>query len=240
MQDLAAADILFACRTDSGGRLFNLVLAVGYANALGKQILFVNQGDHYSHAYDYVKPFADGYFTTLDVDWPFGNYVLKADAGWFPKKNVYSYYKRTSDNASIFNTVSVPHTAVALSLERKFDNFFLMPVFAHRSLAKVPGGTHIIGFENKETTASEARDLQKSQFGLVFILDTSETWNTTLSLLQSAPFKQTTATNVWTFKPGGENHEFQLKFFHTASEKLLMTGKPIKSDKAFLQYQYTL
>jgi hypothetical protein len=179
-------------------------------------------------------------FTTLDVDWPFGNYVLKADAGWFPKKNVYSYYKRTSDNASIFNTVSVPHTAVALSLERKFDNFFLMPVFAHRSLAKVPGGTHIIGFENKETTASEARDLQKSQFGLVFILDTSETWNTTLSLLQSAPFKQTTATNVWTFKPGGENHEFQLKFFHTASEKLLMTGKPIKSDKAFLQYQYTL
>jgi hypothetical protein len=179
-------------------------------------------------------------FATLDMDVPLGNYVLKADAGWFSKKNFYSYYKRTSDNASIFSTVQVPHTAVALSLERKFDNFFLMPVFSHRSLAKVPSATHIIGFENKETAASEERDLQKSQFGLVFILDTSETWNTTVSLLQSAPFKQTTATNIWTFKPGGEDHEFQLKLFHTASEKLLMTGKQIKSAKAFLQYQYNL
>ena len=80
----------------------------------------------------------------------------------------------------------------------------------------------------------------ENQLGLVFILDASETWSTTLSLLQSAPFKQTTATNVWTFKPGGENHEYQLKFFHTASEKLLMTGKQIKSSKAFLQYKYTL
>ena len=179
-------------------------------------------------------------FATLDVDWPFGNYVLKADAGWFPKKNFYSYYKRSSDNASIFSTVSVPHTAVAVSLERKFDDFFLMPVFSHRSLSKVPSGTHLIGFENKETTPSVERDLQKNQLGLVFILDASETWSTTLSLLQSAPFKQTTATNVWTFKPGGENHEYQLKFFHTASEKLLMTGKQIKSSKAFLQYKYTL
>ena len=76
MQDLAEADILFACRTDSGGRLFNLVLAVGYANALGKQILFVNQGDHYSHAYDYVKPFTDGYFTTLDEGLRYLDYAV--------------------------------------------------------------------------------------------------------------------------------------------------------------------
>ena len=76
MQDLAGADILFACRTDSEGRLFNIALAVGYANALGKQIIFVNQGDHYSHAYDYVKPFADGYFTTLDEGLRYLDYAL--------------------------------------------------------------------------------------------------------------------------------------------------------------------
>ena len=76
IQDLAEADILFACRTDSEGRLFNLALAIGYANALGKQILFVNQGDHYSHAYDYVKPFADGYFTTLDEGLRYLDYAI--------------------------------------------------------------------------------------------------------------------------------------------------------------------
>ena len=76
IQDLAEADILFACRTDSEGRLFNLALAIGYANALGKQILFVNQGDHYSHAYDYVKPFADGYFTTLDEGLRYLDYAV--------------------------------------------------------------------------------------------------------------------------------------------------------------------
>ena len=76
IQDLAEADILFACRTDSEGRLFNLALAVGYANALGKQILFINQGDHYSHAYDYVKPFADGYFTTLDEGLRYLDYAV--------------------------------------------------------------------------------------------------------------------------------------------------------------------
>lgn len=76
IQDIAEADILFACRTDSEGRLFNLALAIGYANALGKQILFVNQGDHYSHAYDYVKPFADGYFTTLDEGLRYLDYAV--------------------------------------------------------------------------------------------------------------------------------------------------------------------
>ena len=63
---LANSDILLACRTSDEGRLFNLSLAVGYASALGKRILFVNEGDHYSHAYDYIKPFSDGYFTNLD------------------------------------------------------------------------------------------------------------------------------------------------------------------------------
>ena len=63
---LADSDILLACRTSAEGRLFNLCLAVGYASALCKPIIFVNEGDHYSHAYDYIKPFADGYFTRLD------------------------------------------------------------------------------------------------------------------------------------------------------------------------------
>jgi len=179
-------------------------------------------------------------FATLDLDIPLGDYVLKADAGWFAKKNFYSYYKRASDDASIFSTVSVPHTAVAVSLERKFENFFLMPVLSHRTLSKVPSGTHIIGFENKAAKADMERDLKKSQAGLVLVLDTSETWNTTLSVAQTAPFKQATATNVWTFKPGGGNHELQLKFFHSASEKLLMTDKQIKSDKAFLSYCYRM
>jgi len=73
---LASSDILLACRTSDKGRLFNLSLAVGYASALGKRILFVNEGDHYSHAYDYVKPFADGCFNNLDEGLQYLDYAM--------------------------------------------------------------------------------------------------------------------------------------------------------------------
>ena len=115
-----------------------------------------------------------------------------------------------------------------------------MPFFSYRHLPKVPSDTHLIGFENRETPSTVERELLKRQYGLFFILDTSETWNTTLSFLQSSPFKQTTTTNIWTFKPGGENHDYQIKILKTESEKLLMTGKQIKSFKAFLSYKYLL
>ena len=73
---LSDSDILLACRTSDEGRLFNLALAVGYASAAGKRILFVNEGDHYSHAYDYVKPFSDGYFTELDEGLRYLDYAV--------------------------------------------------------------------------------------------------------------------------------------------------------------------
>ncbi len=73
---LASADIVLACRTTDEGRLFNLCLAVGYARALGKNVLFVNEGDHYSHAYDYLKPFADGCYTDLDEALRYVDYAL--------------------------------------------------------------------------------------------------------------------------------------------------------------------
>lgn len=73
---LATADIVLACRTSEEGRLFNLCLAVGYARALGKNVLFVNEGDHYSHAYDYLKPFADGCYTDLDEALRYLDYAM--------------------------------------------------------------------------------------------------------------------------------------------------------------------
>ncbi len=73
---VADSDILLACRTSSEGRLFNLSLVVGYASTLGKRILFVNEGDHHSHAYDYVKPFSDGYFTNLDEGLRYLDYAV--------------------------------------------------------------------------------------------------------------------------------------------------------------------
>ncbi|MCZ6678848.1 MAG: YtoQ family protein [Candidatus Poribacteria bacterium] len=76
MDALTSSDILLACRTNSESRLFNLSLAVGYASALGKRILFVNEGDHYSHAYDYIKPFSDGYFTDLDEGLRYLDYAV--------------------------------------------------------------------------------------------------------------------------------------------------------------------
>ncbi|MBT3268182.1 hypothetical protein HN371_13570 [Candidatus Poribacteria bacterium] len=73
---LAQSDIVVACRTSAEGRLFNLCVAVGYARALGKNVLFVNEGDHYSHAYDYLKPFADGCYTDLAEALRYLDYAL--------------------------------------------------------------------------------------------------------------------------------------------------------------------
>jgi len=73
---LSNSDIVVACRTSQEGRLFNLCLSVGYARALGKNVLFVNEGDHYSHGYDYLKPFADGYYTDLDEALRYLDYAM--------------------------------------------------------------------------------------------------------------------------------------------------------------------
>jgi len=74
--NLSTSDILFACRNEEKNRLFNIPLSVGYASAMAKRILFVNQGDHHSHAYDYVKPFSDGYFTDLEQGLEYLDYAL--------------------------------------------------------------------------------------------------------------------------------------------------------------------
>ena len=76
LAELAASDILFAYRDEDNNRLFNIPLTVGYASALAKRILFVNQGDHHSHAYDYVKPFVDGYFTNFEQGLKYLDYTV--------------------------------------------------------------------------------------------------------------------------------------------------------------------
>ena len=73
---LATSDILFAFRSSPERRLFNIPLSVGYASTMAKRILFINQGDHHSHAYDYVKPFSDGYFTNLEKGLEYLDYTL--------------------------------------------------------------------------------------------------------------------------------------------------------------------
>ncbi len=176
-------------------------------------------------------------FAAFELDVTLGSSVLKSDIALFEQKNFYHYYKKP-DSSSDFYTVAVPHFAFALSLEKKFESIFVMPVYSYRLLIDVPENTHIFMFENETAPLEEVRDIHRHQLSLIFVSEFSENLSTIVTFAQTTPFEQRSITNLWAWTPGGGNHKFSLKLFHSQTEKLKMTGKAILNSKAFLEYGY--
>lgn len=77
---LVQCDFVLAARTGPRGRLFEIPFAIGVAAGLNVQVLFVNEGDDYSHAYDYVKPFSEGYYRDLNEALRYLDYAMGIEA----------------------------------------------------------------------------------------------------------------------------------------------------------------
>lgn len=176
-------------------------------------------------------------FAAIELDITLGSFVLKSDLAVFQEKGFYHFYK-DPDSSTEFSTVRVQYGAFAISLEKKLEMMFIMPVYSYRLLLDVPADTHILTFENEVAPLDKKRDIHKQQFSLILFTEFTETLNTVLTIAQTAPFKQQIFTNFWNWTPGGGNHAFVLKLFHANTEKLKQTGKRIAVSKGFLEYGY--
>jgi hypothetical protein len=176
-------------------------------------------------------------FATFEFDITLGDFVLKSDLVLFQEKNFYHFYKKTDDTTEFF-TVPVKHLAFAVSIEKKFAFFFLMPSYSYRLLYDVPANTHILSYENEEAPKSEIRDLSKQQTNLIALFEFTENFNMALILSQTSPFIQKTASNIWNWTLGGGHHRFTLKILHTESEELIQTKEKIQVSKAFIEYAF--
>jgi hypothetical protein len=176
-------------------------------------------------------------FASIEMDLTLGSFVLKSDIAIFQDKGFYHFYK-DPDNSTTFNTLRVKHAAFAISLEKKLETMFIMPVYSYRLLLDVPADTHILTFENETVPLNKKRDIHKQQLALVLFTEFTETLNTVLTIAQTAPFKQQIFTNFWNWTPGSGKHQFGLKLFHTNTEKLKQTGKRIAVSKGFLEYGF--
>ncbi|MCG8335809.1 MAG: hypothetical protein MJE63_14940 [Proteobacteria bacterium] len=176
-------------------------------------------------------------FGSFEIDATIGGLVFKIDVARFVDKNVYDYFKQ-SDGSSYFETVQVNHGAGAISIEKKFDSFFIMPVYSYRILYDVTADTHILGYENEEEPLTEERDLEKRQVSLILAWDITDRLQVYLVGSSTSPFKQDAATSIWTYRSGNRKHYFQFKMHYSVSEKLKMTDKKAETKRAALKYIY--
>lgn len=176
-------------------------------------------------------------FYSLELDTTIGSFVLKVEIGYFNDKNVYHYLKE-SDGSAYFDTVKVKHGAAAISVEKKFESVFIMPVYSYRILYDVPADTHILTYENEEDPLSEIRDLEKKQASLVIAWEISNKLSTNLVLYTIEPVVQHGFANFWTYKSANGNHQLDFKMNYVISEELKMTGKVAQTKRSALKYTY--
>lgn len=187
---------------------------------------------------DYQEEDSSVTFLTGELDWTLGSYVWKADLGYFFQKNFY-HYEKTTDETNAY-TVQHRHLAVATSLERKFDNLFLMPTYTYYKIWGVEAGDHIMTYENETTPQAVKHDVEKHQLSIIAGFEFSDDLNGSISLATTAPFKTDEVNISITWNPDGGAHKFSLNAYSARSEKVKMTNERIEKHVAFLTYAYKI
>lgn len=183
-------------------------------------------------------------FVTMDFDVVLGETVLKADFGYFWKKNFYHIAKNPTIEAEAttdvfeLKTLGLKHFALAISLEKKFERLFLMPTYSYRRIFDVPADTHIFQYENLEEPASEIRNLERHQIGTFLRWDWKDNLQIDLLFFYSFPFQRSGFSGETIWKPMGERSKwrFLLSRIETAVNKMSHR----KTILNRIQYSYSL
>ncbi len=181
-------------------------------------------------------------FATMDVDVPIGKYVFKADFGCFSKKNFYHVRQWRPQDATEdtmeMETLGLNHFAFAVSLERKLDRFFLMPVYSYRRIFDVPSYTHIVQYENRREPSTVTRDLERHQIGAFMSL----TWRNNLDLdflfFYSFPYQRVGVSCEALWKPSGGKSRWRFLASRVETAENKMTHK--RTILNHLQYGYSI
>ena len=174
-------------------------------------------------------------FATLEFDGTFGEYVWKVDGGWFDSKNFLSFERLDADTIRV-KTIEAPHWAVATSLERAFPIFFLMGIYSYRRIEKVPGGSHILLYENEAVPSAERRNLEKEQFTVVMFWRFPSGMRLTIAASRSSPFEQDTIVGMWSWDRAQFNSQWFVRVLRFETEVQKITGNQFGVNQVFLGY----
>lgn len=173
-------------------------------------------------------------FAAMDLDLTAGNWVIKAETGYFAEKNFYHFdpvrLKRAGAN-TILETVSARHFVFACSVEKKYENLFLMPVYSYRRVIDAPAETIVYQYENVSRPASETRDLDRHQINGYLEWAVTDRLKVSLLGFTSAPFRITGFSNEWTWGEVDDGGQFRLLVSRVQLEKNKLTGLPTRFQR---------
>lgn len=181
-------------------------------------------------------------FITLDFDSTIGRYIVKGDLGLFAQKNIYHLAKTRSPDSTAdiieLETLGVKQLAFALSIERQYAHWFIMPTYSYHRLFAVPSGTHIHQYENLPQAASNERDLERHQIGSYFLWADHDRLSIGTLVFTSFPFRRTGLVVKLRWRPHGSDSEWTLWGSRVETDINAMTGQRTSLNR--VQYGYSL
>jgi len=193
----------------------------------------INAGQHILH--NYQESVSSTNFATVEMDVSLGSFILKADMAFFEQKNVYDFQLNETDIKQL-TTLSVPYTAMALSIERMIGDLLLMPVIKFSQLRDVPENTHVMWYEN--TAADDllgSRHLSSYQVALIARYRLNAEWSTDLMMFKTDVYAQKGVVNVWHWSLSPQR-KLELKLGHFSTDTVKMTTKKMNSSFVFMGY----
>lgn len=175
-------------------------------------------------------------FFTIEIDALWEGMAWKLDAGYFQRRNLYSY-RIENRNKLVFNTVNSPHFAWATSLERTFPYFYWMMIYSQRHHYSVPENSHALFYENGSSLMTSRRDLERHQLsGLAVVKSPDNEIRVAVMHYRTWPFAQRGWVSLWSWDRLRQNFQLDLKLFRLETDYQYMLENPFASNQVFLVY----
>ena len=160
----------------------------------------------------------------------------KLDAGFYSKKNVYSY-RIENQNKLYFNTVNAPFRTWATSLERTFPYFYWIMIYSQREFSGVPKDSHILFYENENSLVDSKRDLQRNQLTGIAVVKTPDNQLRVATVYYlTQPYSQRGWLILGTWERPQENYVLELKLYSVNAGYQKMLDSVLDTTQIYLVY----
>ena len=185
---------------------------------------------------NYHEAEANTSFYTLELDAIWSGMAWKLDAGYYTRKNVYTY-SIEDRNKLKFNTVNAPFTAWATSIERTFPYFYWLMMYSQRDFSPLPAGSHVLFFENEPNLVNTVRDLGRDQLTGIAVVKTPDN-NIRVAMVhfQTWPFIQRGWVSLWTWDRPEDNYQLEFKFYSLKTDYQKMLDSVLDTTQAYFVY----
>jgi|GEM_PF-5487825 len=167
-------------------------------------------------------------FVAIDLDLTLGDTVIKAETAYFAEKNIYHFdpQRLQEKRLIVLETLNAKQFVFALSVEKKLEKLFIMPVYSYRRLIDVPGNTIIFQYENLTTPKAEKRDLERHQLNGYLEWEFSDEFRMNMLVFSSFPFVMKGISSEWIWGDEDEGSSWKVLLSRVETEKNKLTGLP--------------